>query len=437
MDQMHAEQHPAGRWPANLILGCACDGDAHEPECAVAMLDEMSGERTSGLLTPEHDAKPSTGWSGGSRVGRVKQVFGGDTGGASRYFKIVKADNTVDCHDSFTYNSGDKESPSCSENASTAAKSSTQNLTMFGEDLGGSAPENAGMQDSERMAKPTPGGTGEPAMADGIESGGNREAGSSTNNLKIDGSGSKQTGQFQTDTKSITSTATNPTTTSQISNALPSSGTTTITNESEKTIESSTALSGESASDATSTSHLTSSSDARAEPIRGTANPVNGNTSENGGDEIENTTSPITAPIDNAGEPQTRFLYTAKSSRAERNKGLEGMPERAHGLREDGRFNSGGRTQVDGEWIETGSEPKAKANHHPTVKPLSLMQWLCRLVTPPGGTVLDPFGGSGSTMVAADREGFHGIYIDMDEEYAAIARKRVYGDAPLFAEVAD
>jgi site-specific DNA-methyltransferase (adenine-specific) len=65
------------------------------------------------------------------------------------------------------------------------------------------------------------------------------------------------------------------------------------------------------------------------------------------------------------------------------------------------------------------------------------MQWLCRLVTPPGGTVLDPFGGSGSTMVAADREGFHGIYIDMDDEYAAIARKRVHGDAPLFAEVAD
>jgi site-specific DNA-methyltransferase (adenine-specific) len=65
------------------------------------------------------------------------------------------------------------------------------------------------------------------------------------------------------------------------------------------------------------------------------------------------------------------------------------------------------------------------------------MQYLVRLITPPGGTVLDPFGGSGSTMVAADREGFHGIYIDMDDEYAAIARKRVYGDAPLFAEVAD
>jgi site-specific DNA-methyltransferase (adenine-specific) len=70
-----------------------------------------------------------------------------------------------------------------------------------------------------------------------------------------------------------------------------------------------------------------------------------------------------------------------------------------------------------------------------TVKPLDLMQWLVRLVTPPGGTVLDPFMGSGSTMVAADREGFDGIGIELEPEYVEIARRRVYGDAPMFAEV--
>lgn len=75
-------------------------------------------------------------------------------------------------------------------------------------------------------------------------------------------------------------------------------------------------------------------------------------------------------------------------------------------------------------------------NGHPTVKPLDLMQWLCRLVTPPGGTVLDPFAGSGSTLVAADREGFHAIGIEISDEYLATARRRVEGDAGLFAEIA-
>lgn len=59
---------------------------------------------------------------------------------------------------------------------------------------------------------------------------------------------------------------------------------------------------------------------------------------------------------------------------------------------------------------------------------------LTRLVTPPGGIVLDPFAGSGSTGRAADIEGFDAILIELNPEYAAIARKRVRGDAPLFAE---
>jgi len=85
-------------------------------------------------------------------------------------------------------------------------------------------------------------------------------------------------------------------------------------------------------------------------------------------------------------------------------------------------------------------------NKHPTVKPTELMAYLCRLVTPPGGTVLDPFNGSGSTGKAAIREGFNYIGIEIDHEYAEIARGRIsaeegspsryrsdeVGDAPLF-----
>lgn len=66
-----------------------------------------------------------------------------------------------------------------------------------------------------------------------------------------------------------------------------------------------------------------------------------------------------------------------------------------------------------------------------TVKPVELMQWLCRLVTPLGGLILDPFAGSGTTGMAALREGFRFIGIEQDADHAATARLRIEGDAPL------
>jgi DNA modification methylase len=66
-----------------------------------------------------------------------------------------------------------------------------------------------------------------------------------------------------------------------------------------------------------------------------------------------------------------------------------------------------------------------RANNHPTVKPTDLMAWLVRLITPPGGIVLDPFAGSGSTLVAAKREGFQCIGIEREPEYCDIIRKRM------------
>jgi site-specific DNA-methyltransferase (adenine-specific) len=116
----------------------------------------------------------------------------------------------------------------------------------------------------------------------------------------------------------------------------------------------------------------------------------------------------------------SRFFYCAKTSSAERNAGLDGFEpgDRVH-------FGSGGRTQVDGEWVETHSEPQKRANVHPTVNPIALMRWLCRLVTPPGGTILDPFNGSGSTGCAAVLEGFNYIGCEREAEYVAIAEARV------------
>jgi site-specific DNA-methyltransferase (adenine-specific) len=121
-----------------------------------------------------------------------------------------------------------------------------------------------------------------------------------------------------------------------------------------------------------------------------------------------------------------RFMYCAKASRADRDDGLEGMEARAAFDNPNG--NMGGNM---------GSRSCPRRNHHPTVKPTPLMRWLCRLVTPPGGVVLDPFMGSGSTGKGAALEGFSFVGIDREAEYVEIARRRI--DAarlPLFAEVA-
>jgi site-specific DNA-methyltransferase (adenine-specific) len=92
-------------------------------------------------------------------------------------------------------------------------------------------------------------------------------------------------------------------------------------------------------------------------------------------------------------------------------------PERLCGMMEDDNYP-----------IKTGSgnlrETKRK-NTHPTVKPTDLMRYLCRLVTPPGGTILDPFTGSGSTGKAAMLEGFNFIGCELDATYFDTARRRI------------
>jgi len=95
--------------------------------------------------------------------------------------------------------------------------------------------------------------------------------------------------------------------------------------------------------------------------------------------------APHTSIIPNDSGSAARFFYTAKASKKERGEG----------------------------------------NNHPTIKPLQLMRYLCRLITPPRGLILDPFMGSGSTLVAATLESFHSIGIDTEPNYVAIAHKRI------------
>jgi site-specific DNA-methyltransferase (adenine-specific) len=115
-----------------------------------------------------------------------------------------------------------------------------------------------------------------------------------------------------------------------------------------------------------------------------------------------------------------RFFYCAKASRDDRDEGCGALE-----LTEAGIKNDSGRGFSE-------SDPMAavmRHNPHPTVKPTDLMRYLCRLITPPNGIVLDPFTGSGSTGKAAMAEGFRFIGIEREAEYIEIARARISAEA--------
>jgi site-specific DNA-methyltransferase (adenine-specific) len=116
-----------------------------------------------------------------------------------------------------------------------------------------------------------------------------------------------------------------------------------------------------------------------------------------------------TAPLGDAA----RFFYCAKASRSDRNEGLPSSDAPAVST------NATMREREDANWRSRNG------NFHPTVKPTDLMRYLCRLVTPPGGVVLDPFMGSGSTGKAAVLEGFRFIGCELSPEYMAIANARI------------
>ncbi len=116
-----------------------------------------------------------------------------------------------------------------------------------------------------------------------------------------------------------------------------------------------------------------------------------------------------------------RFFYCAKASKADRDEGCDKLQERSAGECVDRVEGSAGmESPRAGAGRTSGSR-----NHHPTVKPTDLMRYLCRLVTPPSGIVLDPFMGSGSTGKAAMLEGFAFVGIEREAEYIEIAKARI------------
>ena len=132
----------------------------------------------------------------------------------------------------------------------------------------------------------------------------------------------------------------------------------------------------------------------------------------------------------------SRFFYCAKASKSERNAGCEELSNE--------KFTAGNYSQspvckdcdktlngtnnhdkCSGEVYYRKMESKKTQNNHPTVKPVKLMEYLVRLVTPKGGTVLDPFMGSGTTGIACKKEEFNFIGMEKEEEYCKIAETRI------------
>lgn len=128
-----------------------------------------------------------------------------------------------------------------------------------------------------------------------------------------------------------------------------------------------------------------------------------------------------------SGINSSKFFYQAKVSKAERNMALDGFDEvEVRDFRHGSEVSKDNRYRIDKDGNPTSKIELMKAkNTHPTVKPVSLMAYLCRLVTPPNGIVLDPFMGSGSTGIAARLEGFRFLGMEMDGDYFKIAEARI------------
>lgn len=126
----------------------------------------------------------------------------------------------------------------------------------------------------------------------------------------------------------------------------------------------------------------------------------------------------ITTALD---EPWAKYFYCAKASKRDRDEGLERLELTDSAELVDREPDSDGMNSPRA----GAGRTSGRRNIHPTVKPTDLMRYLCKLVTPPGGLVMDPFSGSGSTGKAATLEGFQFIGFEMDEKYAEIANARI------------
>jgi hypothetical protein len=417
----------------------------------VAELDAQSGIDPGGKPRPFRRVKETTGWSGGSHPMEVAGFDRGDFGGASRFFATFPADLPDDaCRfnrhpicdlcgltfdaeiDTISWEQQSQETTRCQPATSAVPSSSPADITTGnGSALGpvqaGPLPDCEGREPSEPM----------PVASAADHSRTSKETTGST--APIDAA-TRLNGEIARAARSAASLC-GPCATDFARNLaavrrgrspeqLP--GWASISGPNAPILSRSLALLAESLG-STDTIPTTASLKLwfgfARDAISTNTTPGNVDTSDGSG--------PQSLP--GFPENQCRYIYCAKASRRDRNEGCEGMRTGSLG-EHDGRqacLNSPGRLGITGEPINGDGRAKLQGNHHPTVKPTDLMSWLVRLITPPGGLVLDPFAGSGSTGKAAAIEGFRFLGIEREAEYVEIARARiaaVFAATPLFRD---
>jgi len=346
--------------------------------CPIGLLDGQSGiSKSAGGRIGNKAGIGAHGIYGSFAPDAVKGDPGyGDEGGASRYFKTFpEPSRTVDNDDSSTH-----DGAICAESANTAEHRSTPNQAPSPEASGGSTPESAGVSRGESGVAPMPGATSRNATGAGTESGVSREAGSSIPNSNPGGSGSNTTVPSQTGTKSTTPTSIRRTTSTGTSSSSRKRNTTTSTDDSAKTTASSTAAKSGGANAVSGGSPSSDSARGLPEPTTATAKDARGAISVSGDGRTESTTTPTCGPTENLSlDGKTRFFYTAKATAKERWSYCRACKVVFQHTADDA--------------FEEHDAHKTEVVSHPTQKPLDLMEYFVRLVTQPGGTVVDPFCG--------------------------------------------
>lgn len=222
-------------------------------------------------------------------------------------------------------------------------------------------------------------------------------------------SGSKPTENYQKDTKSTIEILTRLMTELKTCNFLQGMNIEWYTQEQTKTINSLMELNIENANLVTNINYLANLHVEMLEHIRDIVSRVQQRIFKSGEIQTENGTTNTTE------NTESRFIYTPKADNYERNKGLKGFdkgepPASARSKAAEGRENALGNP---------------RANHHPTVKPIDLMRYLVKLITPKKGICLDPYCGSGTTLIGCKMELINYIGIEREEEYCKIAEARV------------
>jgi len=225
--------------------------------------------------------------------------------------------------------------------------------------------------------------------------------------------GNKSMVNFQKDMKFITETLIKQMTELKTCNCLQGMSIEWYMQEQEKTINSLMELNIEDASYVENINYLMNFHCEMLELIKVIVNNVQIKSYGNGG---KSTGKDITNIIENT-ERNSRIIYTPKASKSERDAGCEGLERKEGGM----------RSETSGQHItrRDGGDPLPVRNNHPTVKPIALMRYLCRLITPPKGIVYDPFIGSGTTGISSGLEGFSFIGSEIEKDSYNIADKRI------------